>query len=241
MEKERVGNGDLVYMDKQKIITKIQKCLRLAESGNPNEAAAALRQAQGMMRKYSISEAEIQSLQIEESSASSGGYYNPPYWALALSQLVAEAFDCQVFLARRETSHPQFRYIGLQHAASVAAYSFTVLYRQLRQARRVFMRELALDDKREIRRQGNVFAQAWLYRITSVVAEFVADTETRIAVAEYVQTHYGDTTDCLRDPTDPEANDYDVILSGLQAANAVQLLRPVRDTDRRILEKGACA
>jgi hypothetical protein len=228
-------------MDKQKIISKIQKCLRLAESGNPNEAAAALRQAQGMMRKYRVSELEIHSPHMEETSASGGGYYNPPYWALALSELVAEAFDCQVFLARREASHPQFRYIGLQHTASVAAYSFSVLYRQLRLARRAYMRELALDDKQEIRRRGNVFAQAWLYRIATVVADFVADPDTRIAIDDYVQARYGDTRECLRDPTDPQARDYEVILSGLRAAHSVRLLRPVPATERRILNQEACA
>lgn len=228
-------------MDKQKIISKIQKCLRLAESGNPNEAAAALRQAQGMMRKYRVSEVEIYSPQMEETSASGGGYYNPPYWALALSELVAEAFDCQVFLARREASHPQFRYIGLQHTASVAAYSFSVLYRQLRLARRAYMHELALDDKQEIRRRGNVFAQAWLYRVAAVVADFVVNPDTRIAIDDYVQAKYGDTCECLRGPTDPEARDYEVILSGLRAAHNVRLLRPVPATERRILNQEACA
>lgn len=228
-------------MDKQKIISKIQKCLRLAESANPNEAAAALRQAQGMMRKYRVSQAEVQSPQMEETSVSGGGYYNPPYWALALSELVAEVFDCQVFLARREASHPQFRYIGLQHTASVAAYSFSVLYRQLRLARRAYMRELELDDKREIRRRGNVFAQAWLYRIAIVVADFAANPDTRVAVDAYVQAKYGDTSECLRDPPDPEAGDYAVILSGLRAARSVRLLRPVPGSERRILNQEACA
>ena len=146
-------------MDKQKIISKIQKCLRLAESGNPNEAAAALRQAQGLMRKYGLQDVDVHTLPVNETTASSGGYYNPPYWALALAELVAEAFDCRVYIARQDEKHPQFRFIGLEHSASVAAYSLTVLYRQLRQARRSYMKGLALADKQEARRRGNVFAR----------------------------------------------------------------------------------
>lgn len=228
-------------MDKHKIISKIQKCLRLADSGNPNEAAAALRQARAMMSKYGIEIEDIHAHVIKESAAGSGGYYNPPYWALALSELIAEAFDCRVFITRREESQPQFRFIGLEHSASVAAYSFTVLYRQLRRARRSFMKALDLDEVQEARRQGNVFAQAWLFRIARVVAEFVGNPESQVAIDEYVQSHYGETTDLMRDHTQPEIQDIDVILSGLRAAHAVYLLRPMHDTECRKVARGACA
>jgi hypothetical protein len=228
-------------MDKQKIISKIQKCLRLAESGNSNEAAAALRQAQGMMRKYGIHEADVHTLNINEITAGSGGYYNPPYWALALSDLIAEAFDCRVYIARRDEAHPEFRFIGVEHSASVAAYSFTVLYRQLRLARRGYMNNLGLEDKQEARRRGNVFAQAWLFRIAKVVAEFIGDPACRVVIDDYVQANYGETVDLLRDHTDPEVRDYEVILSGLRAAYSVHLLRPMHDTEHRKLGMEACA
>lgn len=229
-------------MEKQKIISKIHKCLRLAESGNPNEAASALRQAHGLMRKYGISQTDVQASDIRESSATSGGYYNPPYWAVALAELVAEAFDCRPYLARREASHPQFRFIGVEQSAMVAAYSFSVLYRQLRLARREYMRSLGLEDRQEARRRGNVFAQAWLYRIARVVADFVGNPARRSAVDDYVQANYGDTAaEVLPDPTDPAVEDYEVILEGLRAANQVYLLRPVHDTDRLKLAREACA
>lgn len=229
-------------MKKQKIISKIHKCLRLAESGNPNEAAAALRQAHGLMRKYGILETDIQACAIEERSVTSGGYYNPPYWAVALAELVAEAFDCRPYLARREASHPLFRFIGVEHSASVAAYSFAVLYRQLRLARRAYMRGLGLDDRQEARRRGNVFAQAWLYRIGRVVAEFVGNPARRAAVDEYVKVNYGDiAAESPSGPADPATEDYEVILEGWRAANQVYLLRPVHATDRRKLPREACA
>lgn len=227
-------------MDKQKIISKIQKCLRLAQSGNPNESAAALRQARGMMRKYGIHEADVHTLQIYESTASSGGYYNPPYWALALSELIAEAFDCRVYIARRSENQPQFRFIGLEHSATVSAYSFTVLYRQLRLARRRFINELGLKDKQEARRRGNVFAQAWLFRIAKVVAEFVGNPASQVAIDDYVQSHYGETNDLLREHTRPEMADYDVILSGLRAAHEIHILRPVPDPECRKVALEAC-
>jgi len=220
-------------MDKHKIISKIQKCLRLAESGNANEAALALKQAQALMRKYDIREQDVHAHQINESAATSGGYYNPPYWALALSELIAEAFDCRVYIARRDETQPQFRFIGLEHTASVAAYSFTVLYRQLRKARREYMQSLGLADSHESRRRGNVFAQAWLFQIARVVAEFVGNPGTQATIDEYVQAQYGETAELLRDHTQPEVADYDVIVSGLRAARSIDLRRPMYETERR--------
>ena len=218
---------DLI-MQKQKIIDKIHKCLRLSESGNPNEAASALRQAQAMMRKYNISEEDVHSHEIREAIANSGGYFNPPYWAVALSELIAQAFECRAYISRREEQRPVFRFIGLDYSAGVAAYSFTVLFRQLRRSRREYMNNLGIDDKSERLRQGNVFAQAWLFRIARTVAEFVAGPDHGEAIEAYVKEHYGDTLEFERDPADTESKDYDVILSGMRAANAARLLKPMQ-------------
>ena len=46
-------------MDRAKLLSKIEKCLRLSKSSEPHEAAAALRQAQKMMELHGISEAEL--------------------------------------------------------------------------------------------------------------------------------------------------------------------------------------
>jgi hypothetical protein len=230
-----------IFMDKQKIIDKIHKCLRLADSGNPNEAALALRQAQAMMRKYKIREEEVRAYQINEASANSAGYYNPPYWAIALSELVAEAFDCRAYITRQDEQRPYFRFIGVNYAAAVAAYTFTVLFRQLRLARRHYMEELIIEDKQEKLRQGNVFAQAWLFRIAKTVAEFVNDDQAQAMVDDYVKQHYGETLDFMREPTAPASEDYNVILSGLRAADAVQLFRPMDESTRTKGLVGKCA
>lgn len=232
-------------MDKRKIIDKIHKCMRLSESGNSNEAAAALRQAQAMMRKYNISEQDVHSQDIREASATSGGYYNPPYWAVALSELIAQSFECRAYISRREEERPVFRFMGVDCSAGVAAYTFTVLFRQLRRSRRQYMNELGLVDKAESRRQGNVFAQAWLFRIAQTVAEFVSEPgselASEVAIDDYVKQQYGEPMDFERDPSDTESRDYDVILSGMRAAHTVQLLRPVHTSrvDKRFI--GECA
>lgn len=228
-------------MEKQKIIDKIHKCLRLSKSGNPNEAAAALRQAQAMIRKYNISEQEVHCQDIREATANSGGYYTPPYWAVALSELIAQSFECRAYISRRQEQRPVFRFMGVDYSAGVAAYTFTVLFRQLRRSRRQYMNDLGLEDKAESRRQGNVFAQAWLFRIAKTVAEFSSDSRSEAAIDAYVKQQYGEPLDFERDPSDPESKDYDVILSGMRAANTVELLRPMNARRSDELFIGECA
>src|ERR1700733_4555799 len=46
-------------MDRAKILDKIQKCLSLGASPNEHEAAAAMRQAQKLMERHGVTEAEI--------------------------------------------------------------------------------------------------------------------------------------------------------------------------------------
>ncbi len=229
-------------MDRLKIIDKIHKCLRLSESGNPNEAAAALRQAQALMRKYEINEEDVRTSEIQEASAHSGGYFNPPYWAVALSELIAQAFECRAYICRKEDERPVFRFIGVDYSATIAAYTFTVLYRQLRRSRRRYMDDLGIEDNNTERlRQGNVFAQAWLFRIAKTVSEFIAKPNNEQAIEDYVKEHYGETMDFERNPADPESKDYNVIVSGMRAANTVQLRRSVSqiDPNKSIVEECA--
>ena len=53
-------------MDKQKVLEKIKKCLALGESANEHEAAQAIRQAQILMKKYGISEMEVELSAVTE-------------------------------------------------------------------------------------------------------------------------------------------------------------------------------
>jgi len=227
-------------MDRKKIINKIHKCLRLSESGNPNEAAWALRQAQALMRKFDIEEHDVLPLQVNEVTASSDGYYNPPYWSVALSELVAQSFDCRAFISRKSEQWPTFRFIGVDCSATVAAYTFTVLFRQLRKARRAYMKGLGIQDKYELLRRGNVFAQAWLFRIARSVAEFVSNPASQVAIDAYVQEQYGNTGDFERDFTNPQSRDFDIIVSGMQAAKKVSLFRPVIRKNRIKKIQEAC-
>lgn len=219
-------------MDQQKIIDKICKCLRLSESCNPNEAASALRQAHGLMKKYNVTEDQILAADVSEATVESISRYNPPYWVLALSNIVAQAFECRVFVSRRFGRRPEFRFVGMNLSPEIASYTFTVLYRQLKQARRDFCYGLDIEDRVEKDRRTDVFAQAWLFRVAHLVAEFVDTPRAKEKIDSYVQKNYGDIPDLEESPAyaHTEVKDYDDILSGMKAADDVAIYRSMDST-----------
>ena len=215
----------------KKIIDKIYKCLRLSESGNPNEAALALRQATSMMKKYGISDAQVLAAEVTESATQAGKRFNPPFWALALANLVAEAFQCRNLISRQYGRRPEFRFIGLGFKTEVATYSYTVLHRYLLRAINDFelSAEDSAKDETEKQRRTEVFAQAWLFRVGRTVSEFIGDDADKAIIDEYIQEKYGETAEMAREatPTNTQTADYDDILSGMRAANEVELYRSV--------------
>lgn len=214
----------------KKIIDKIYKCLRLSESGNPNEAALALRQAHGLMIKHDISDVQVMSAEMREEAIHAGKRYNPPFWALALANLVADAFSCRNLVFRQYGKTPEFRFIGLNFKPEVATYSYTVLHRQLSKAIDEFKltleEETHVDTTRENRR-CEVFAQAWLFRVGRTVSEFVGENKDKSTIDDYIEEKYGETVELEREATDTKSADYDDILSGMRAANEVALYRSV--------------
>lgn len=214
-------------MNTQKIIDKICKCLRLSESCNPNEAALALRQAHALMEKYGITEEQLIAAEVAEASALAGERYNPPFWALALSELVAKVYTCRTLVSRRYGRQPEFRFVGMGAMAEIAMYTFAVLYRNLARARDNFVRDLPEASLEERERRGDVFAQAWLFRIARMVADFAHSSSNNEVVDRYIRENYGDTQDLAGQPTPPVNEDYEDILSGMRAASGVVLLRSV--------------
>ncbi len=214
----------------KKIIDKICKCLRLSESANPNEAELALRQATALMKKYGVSNTQVLAAEVAESTVEAGERYNPPFWALALANLVAEAFQCRNLISRQYGRNPEFRFIGLGYKAEVATYSYTVLYRNMLHAIEEFEGSLQAstrNNESERLHRIEVFAQAWLFRIGRTVKDFLEDHKERVIIDDYIQEKYGETVEMSAQSTETKIADYDDILSGMRAAHGVGLYRSV--------------
>ena len=85
-------------MTPDRIIDKIRKCLALAKSSNPHEAAAALRQAQTLMRLHGIDEDTLELAAVKEASQAVASEQIPT-WDGRLARMVADAFGCRLLIA----------------------------------------------------------------------------------------------------------------------------------------------
>jgi len=83
------------------------------------------------------------------------------------------------------------------------------------------------QDEIERQRRTEVFAQAWLFRVGRTVSEFVGDKTEQAIVDDYIQEKYGETSELSGEATSTQQADYDDIISGMQAANEVELYRSV--------------
>lgn len=218
-------------MDNKRIIDKIFKCLRLSESSNPNESAAALRQAQRLMEIHGINQEQVDATHPIEVLTVKLQFVEPPYWLIALSELIGQAFSCRVFISRTRDENAEFYFIGLGNRTELAKYTFMVLQRLLARERRHFVKSLSGVKKSEKTRRGNVFAQAWLYRITRTIVKFVSDPTVDKAIDDYVEKHFGVINDIESSAAIPNTHDIDAISDGYKAAEGVSLFQPVNNAN----------
>ncbi|MDG9808598.1 DUF2786 domain-containing protein [Pseudomonas juntendi] len=174
-------------MDRNKALDKIKKCLRLATSANPNEAAAAMRQAQALMKQYGIGQADVSMADVMECTAVAGSKKTPAMWEAQLANTVSRAYTCKVLFAG---GIGRWNFIG--EMAEVAGYTMTVLLRQVRQARRDFTLSKLQRCKPATKvRRADVFCEAWVHAVYDQVSAF-AGAELSPAVEQYLAHHYPD-------------------------------------------------
>lgn len=174
-------------MDRNKALDKIKKCLRLATSANPNEAAAAMRQAHALMKQYGIGQADVNMADVMECAAVAGSKKTPAKWESQLANTVSKAFACKVLFA---IGVGRWNFIG--EMAEVAGYTMTVLLRQVRQARRDFTLTKLQRCKLATKvRRADVFCEAWVYAVHKHVVAF-AGAGLSNAVEQYLARHYPD-------------------------------------------------
>ncbi len=113
----------------EKIIRKIKACLALGASSNPNEAAAAMRQAKKLMEQHGIGESMLDAGKIEVGCA----YKSMPRWYAALAAATAHAFGCLVFHRAKTIT-----FIGPEGSPDIAAYSFDVVVKLSKLQRKKF-------------------------------------------------------------------------------------------------------
>ncbi|NTZ40684.1 DUF2786 domain-containing protein [Enterobacter sp. JMULE2] len=178
-------------MNKEKYLAKIKKLLNLARKAtNQNEAAAALRQAQNLMREHSLTELEAEFTNISEASSKGAPNHaqTPPKYLVYLVEVIKRAFGVQAYFAWRETkcfySAPRrvITFYGPDSRPQIAAYAFDVLARQMVAARKEFIAGLHRNTRPANRTaKADQFCEGWASGVWNIVAELVpTESETTL-------------------------------------------------------------
>ena len=238
-----------------KILGKIKKCLALASSDNPNEAATALRQAHALMASHGVSAEQITMADIGEAPAKSRtmARSKPAHWEGVLASVVGRAFGCQLMLRRAPIRHGakvplnngSYIFVGIKAQAQIASYTFDVLARKCKKARTNWIAEhlggisQMHGGKRTATGLGDEFAMGWVHKIAYVVQHFAQPEHIDLAIAHFVAakiTREGSEEHQTRKAKTDNDRLRDIArLHGMKAAESESLHRPVHGAVKILL------
>lgn len=187
-------------MDRAKALSRLRKCLALAASSNPNEAATALRQAQALMKEYQLTEADVEAAEIKEASYRSRVSATKQHaWESNLVCLIEKAFGVKA-LYRRGNSRgssaaevfAQYTFIGPEPQCSLAAYTMDVLSRQITKGRAAFLKanQVQYVSRTEMKLGGDGYCLGFVKALEDKVDDFAGVDRSR-AIALYVEQRFG--------------------------------------------------
>lgn len=173
-------------MDKQKVLEKIKKCLALGESANEHEAAQAIRQAQILMKKYGVSEMDVELSAVTEKGVACAS--SLPTWHQVLIAQCAKAFGVECY-QHSQWGLGEARFFGIGIKPELAAYAYEVLLRQLKKERREYIKTKlkAVRLPRNKTARADQFCTGWVFAIAKKVQEFAAEPAEKEVLARYRQ------------------------------------------------------
>lgn len=179
--------------EQQKALDKIKKCLKLAGSSNPNEAATALRQAQALMEKYNVNYADVLAADASASISPSTVKKKPLEWECYLARIASEAFSCKlVFSSSPFAKKADWKFIGVGSMPELAAYAFSVLLRQVKRDRTEYIKtKLGRCGLANKTKRADVFCNAWVYQAGEKIVAIAPSKEASQAITAYMEKHYG--------------------------------------------------
>lgn len=204
-------------MNKQDAINKIKKCLALSASSNEHEAEVALRQAQILMEKHGVDEADLLAAGVSEAAAKAGTAAKPTNWEARLSAKIAEAFGCEILYAPSWKGN-KWLYIGCGASPEIAMYAFEVLFRQLKRQRSEHIKTKLKRCKTATKtRRADLFCEGWVQSVTSTIRKFAGSPEQDAQIKAYMLKNYSTGTSALtttqrntkKNLSDRDYSDYD--------------------------------
>lgn len=182
-------------MNKKEAIEKIKKCLALSASSNEHEAETALRQAQALMAKHGIYEADMLAAGVSETYAKSGALRQPPNWESRLAGRVANAFGCNIIF-KGGMYKSKWAFIGVGVSPEIATYAFEVLFKQLKRQRALHIKTALKRCKTNTKtRRADLFCEGWVQAVAGKLNSFAGNEEQDAQISAYMQLTYPSLVD----------------------------------------------
>jgi hypothetical protein len=151
-------------MNRDELLRKIRACLRLSKSANENEAAAALRHAQALMRKHGVSMADALAGDVMEREAKTARRGETLHGSMhQLIGLIGHAFRCKSVVSCGRGLPASVTFYGTGADPEIAAYAFDVLRRQMDKSCDKHIARVRLRVNREAR--GEAFRRGWVFAV----------------------------------------------------------------------------
>ena len=231
-------------MNRDQALTKIKKCLAMARGGTEHEAAAALRQAQALMRQHGIEEKDVALADVSEARAKACSA-SLSRWEVGLKNMIADAFGCTSFSELISAyssawSHQRRRYyvfVGVGSGPSVAAYAYEVLSRQCARARMAHIAKQPRNCKAITKSaRGDAFAEGWVAAVSDLVDKFANPERNEQLLLEYMQSNHPDLQSAkTRSKADVRAINSGHQLAGFNAGRTAKLDRGIGGLEERAL------
>lgn len=182
-------------MPKKEAIEKIKKCLALSASSNEHEAEIALRQAQALMAKHGIDEAEMLAAGVSETYAKAGALRQPANWETRLAGRVADAFGCSIVF-KGGMFESRWAFIGVGVSPEIATYAFEVLIRQLKRQRAAHIKTALKRCKTTTKtRRADLFCEGWVQSVAGKINKFAGSEEQNAQIEAYMLLTYPSLVD----------------------------------------------
>lgn len=180
--------------EQDKILGKIKKCLRLAASSNPNEAATAIRQAKALMAQHSITLTDVQAAEANAYRAVASAKVKPAAWETILADTAAKAFSCKLLFIG---GIGLWKFIGVGVAPELAGYAFSVLLRQAKRDRTEYIKTKLkrVKSKAQVTKRADVFSTNWVWAAENKITAIAPSPSAKTAINAYMDKHHSNVTD----------------------------------------------
>ncbi|MCC4796884.1 DUF2786 domain-containing protein [Enterovibrio norvegicus] len=215
---------------KRKALKKIAKCLELGNSANINEAAAAIKMAQTLMRKYGLDQEDIDFISMGKTTSETLLPSSISDAVLKIIRGINTRFGVECVL----TNHKGLKkaeFIGDANRAIFAAFAFDIVYREMNEHTGQFRNSFAGSgtSQTELNRRLQSFTFGWLEGAMAKLPNIAPDVDNDKKMKDYIDSQFKNIDretfkQQLRDAMKGITDDYE---KGMKKGKQISVNRPV--------------